>query len=104
MVETADIRERPNDIDVEVPTHEAIPETSGKARHVETHVSEPDQLESVVEEAREFGGVDVMVNNAALLIGGPYQKITPEEFDQIHAVNARGAFFGTQAAANDMID
>ena len=45
-----------------------------------------------------------MVNNAGLHIEGPMREITPEQFDRIHSVNAKGVFFGCQAAANDMIE
>ncbi|NHN47491.1 SDR family oxidoreductase [Halostella sp. JP-L12] len=100
----ADLREDPKDVDADLPTHEAIEEGGGRAEFVGTDVSDPAEIEAVVEAAREFGGVDVMVNNAGLFIEGGFREITAEEFDQIHGVNAKGVFFGCQAAANDMID
>ena len=103
-VVVADLDERPKDPDTEQPTHEAIEESGGVAAFVETDVADPNQVESVVAAAREFGGVDVMVNNAGLFISEPMCDLTPEKFDRIHAVNVRGTFFGTQAAANDMLD
>jgi NAD(P)-dependent dehydrogenase (short-subunit alcohol dehydrogenase family) len=91
--------------DAETPTHEHIDETTdGRGVFVETDVADPEQLESVVTAAREFGGVDVMVNNAGIHVSREFLDVTPEEYDRLHAVNARGAFFGTQAAARDMID
>jgi NAD(P)-dependent dehydrogenase (short-subunit alcohol dehydrogenase family) len=45
-----------------------------------------------------------MVNNAGIIVPGSILDIDTETFDQVHAVNASGTFFGTQAAANDMID
>jgi len=98
----ADLDEEPKDGDV--PTHERIEEAGGTAEYVETDVSDRDQLETLVEAAREFGGVDVMINNAGLIIPGSLRELTPEEFDSVFAVNARGVYFGTQVAANDMID
>jgi NAD(P)-dependent dehydrogenase (short-subunit alcohol dehydrogenase family) len=100
----ADVREDPKDVGETVPTHERIEERGGTAQFVETDVSNPDEIESVVEAAREFGGVDVMVNNAGLFVEGEFTDIEPEEFDRIFGVNARGVFFGTQAAANDMVE
>ena len=100
----ADLREEPKDVDADLPTHEAIEDGGGRAEFVQTDVSDPEAIESVVEAARELGGVDVMVNNAGLFIEGEFREITPEEFDRIHGVNAKGVFFGCQAAANDMID
>jgi len=71
---------------------------------VETDVSDRDQIETLVESARDFGGVDVMINNAGLFIGGSILELEPEDFERIHNVNAKGVYFGTQVAANDMLD
>ncbi len=88
----------------ETPTHELISEAGGHATFVETDVSNRDDIATLVAAAREFGGVDVMVNNAGLYVGGSILELEPEEFEQIHNVNAKGVYFGTQVAANDMID
>lgn len=114
----ADVRVDPKDTDIETPTHETIRENGGTASYIECDVSDPHQLEAVIEAAREFGGadggdpsargtspgVDVMINNAGFYTKRRFRDVTPEEFEQVHAVNARGAFFGTQMAANDMIE
>ena len=88
----------------DVPTHEAIREAGGEAAFVETDVSDRDQIRSLVEAARDYGGVDVMINNAGLFIGGSILDLEPEDFERIHNVNAKGVYFGTQVAANDMLD
>jgi NAD(P)-dependent dehydrogenase (short-subunit alcohol dehydrogenase family) len=108
----ADVRAEPKDRnaetvagDVETPTQELVDdETDGRGVFVETDVSEYDALAAVVEGAREFGGVDVMVNNAGIHVSREFLDVTPGEYDHLHAVNARSAFFGTQLAAQDMID
>lgn len=100
----ADVREDPKNTNETEPTHELIEAAGGTAAYVETDVAEPAQIKSLLREAREYGGVDVMINNAGLYIGKPLREVSPEEFDRIHAVNVRGAFFGCQAAANDMIE
>lgn len=53
----------------------------------------------------KFGKVDVLVNNAGV---APEKRLdvletTPESFDRLMAVNARGAFFLTQRVAQHMI-
>ncbi|MFC4551364.1 MULTISPECIES: SDR family NAD(P)-dependent oxidoreductase [Halorussus] len=100
----ADVREEPKDPDADAPTHEEIEDAGGRAEFVETDVSDPDQIQTAVEAAREFGGVDAMVNNAGVYTKRRFLDVTPEEFEEVHAVNARGTFFGTQIAAEDMID
>jgi NAD(P)-dependent dehydrogenase (short-subunit alcohol dehydrogenase family) len=97
----ADVREEPKDGGA--PTHESIEGSGGIAEFVETDVSDRDDIAAVVEAAHEHGGVDVMVNNAGVFIGGSILDLEPEEFERIHNVNAKGIYFGTQVAANDMI-
>ncbi|WP_224447546.1 SDR family NAD(P)-dependent oxidoreductase [Haloprofundus salilacus] len=103
-VVVADVREDPKDVGEETPTHELIREMGSDAEYVETDVSDRDEVESVVEAAREYGGVDVMVNNAGLFVEGDMLDLSPEEFRQVHRVNVDGVFFGVQAAASDMLD
>ncbi|NEU58140.1 SDR family NAD(P)-dependent oxidoreductase [Halorussus sp. MSC15.2] len=103
-VVVADVREDPKAEGESVPTHERIRDGGGDAEYVETDVSDPDQIRTLIESAREFGGVDVMVNNAGVYTKRRFREVTPAEFEEVHAVNARGTFFGTQFAANDMID
>jgi NAD(P)-dependent dehydrogenase (short-subunit alcohol dehydrogenase family) len=103
-VVNADVREGPKADGESAPTHEKIRGAGGRAAYVETDVSDPDQIRAVVEAAREFGGVDVMVNNAGVYTKRRFREVTPEEYDEVQSVNARGTFFGTQIAADDMID
>lgn len=97
-----DIEREPKD--ATTPTDRAIEERGGRGEYVETDVTERADLEALVETARECGGVDVMINNAGLQIPKPMSEVSPAEFERIHAVNSKGAFFGTQIAAADMLD
>jgi len=100
----ADVRRDPKDLGEDVPTDEAITEAAGTAEYVETDVSDPDEVASVVEGAREYGGVDVMVNNAGLYRGGSVTDLSVDDLDAMLGVNVRGVFLGTKIAANDMLD
>jgi len=100
----ADVDEEPRDVDAVVPTAQRIRDAGGEAHYVETDVSDPDEVESVVEAAREFGGVDVMVNNAGISRGGAFLDVTPAELDALYETNVKGVFVGTQVAARDMIE
>lgn len=53
--------------------------------------------------ADRFGRLDILVNCAAICLVDPLQEVTPERWDQVFAVNTRGAFFLMQAAARVMI-
>lgn len=102
-VVVADVREAPKG-DEEAPTHEAVEDAGGRATFVETDVADPEQVASVVEAAREFGGVDVMVNNAGIFRGGPLVATEPDALDEVYGVNVRGVFAGCRAAARDMLE
>jgi NAD(P)-dependent dehydrogenase (short-subunit alcohol dehydrogenase family) len=52
---------------------------------------------------RELGGVDIWVNNAGLFPSIPLTEMSPEVWDQVMAVNLRGVFLGSRAAARSMI-
>lgn len=97
-----DIERDPKTADT--PTDILITDTPGSGEYVETDVTNRDELKKLVESAHEYGGVDIMINNAGLQIPKPMSDVTPEEFDRIHNVNSKGAFFGTQIAAADMIE
>ena len=48
--------------------------------------------------AHEFGGLDILVNNAAIYETVGFEKITRRQWDDMFAVNARGPFLMSQAA------
>jgi NAD(P)-dependent dehydrogenase (short-subunit alcohol dehydrogenase family) len=48
--------------------------------------------------AAEFGGLDLLVNNAAVYQTVEFEKITPRQWDEMFAINARGPFLVSQAA------
>ncbi|MFC7157552.1 SDR family NAD(P)-dependent oxidoreductase [Halomarina halobia] len=100
----ADLRRDPKDVGEEVPTDKAISWGAGEGRYVETDISDPEQLEAAVAVGDEYDGIDVMVNNAGLFIKGGLFETTEEDFERIHSINAKGTFFGCQAAAADMVD
>ena len=51
---------------------------------------------------QRFGGVDVMVNNAARTPSTSLWDIGAEEWDEVLAVNLRGSFFGCRIAGRHM--
>jgi len=62
-----------------------------------TEASSPNQL--IDDVAASFGGLDVLVNSAAVMIRTPFGEITPEQWDGIMSLNLRAPFFLAQAAA-----
>ena len=54
--------------------------------------------EMVKEVAREWGGIDVLVNNAANYESVEFEKLTVKQWDAIFASNARGPFLVSREA------
>ena len=50
-----------------------------------------------------WGGVDILVNNAAIFDLAPIVEVTEASFDKVFAVNVKGLFFTLQAVAQHMI-
>jgi glucose 1-dehydrogenase len=49
------------------------------------------------------GGIDVLVNNAAIIHGADFLTLEEEDFDRVLRVNLKGAFLMTQAVARRMV-
>jgi len=58
--------------------------------------------ETVKEVVREIGGIDVLVNNAALYETVPFEEITVQQWDRMFASNARGPFLVSRAALESL--
>ena len=103
-VVVADVREDPREGGD--PTHERIgSETDADATYVECDVTETSDLEAAVEAADEFGGLDVMVNNAGIF--GPMGSITEidfEDYSELMAINLDSVFLGSKLAAAKLLD
>lgn len=74
-------------------------ELGGQAIGVPTHLGNVDDLEALVQRTvDEFGGIDVVVNNAANALAQPLGQMTAEAFIKSHEVNLRGPVLLVQAA------
>jgi NAD(P)-dependent dehydrogenase (short-subunit alcohol dehydrogenase family) len=63
-----------------------------------------EQVQRAVHEAvTHFGRLDILVNNAGIAPGNFAEDVTVEDYDLTMAVNLKGTFFASQAAARLMI-
>ena len=75
-----------------------------KVLAVVTDVSQKDQVEALIAAAvAKFGRLDIMVNNAGIAMVQDFLAVTKADYDKVLGVNLEGAFWGTQAAARQMI-
>lgn len=73
------------------------------ARGVECDVVEADALQRLLDTAaHEFGGLDVMVNNAGITRDATMRTMTVDQFDEVIAVHLKGCWNGTRLAAATM--
>ncbi|MEL6968100.1 MAG: SDR family oxidoreductase, partial [Pseudomonadota bacterium] len=52
----------------------------------------------------QFGDVDVLVNNAGIVVGGDFLEMTEKDFDAVLRVNLKGSFLCAQAVARHLVD
>ena len=80
-------------------TEAEIRELGGEATYYHLDVTVEENWRSVVEQVEnKYGKLNVLVNNAAILIGRSIEEMTEEEWDRIMGVNAKGVFLGTKHA------
>ena len=80
-------------------TQAALEAMGGRALGVPTHLGEPDDLRALVDATVDrFGGVDIVVNNAATALAQMIEDITPEAWQKVFDVNLRGPVLLVQAA------
>jgi meso-butanediol dehydrogenase / (S,S)-butanediol dehydrogenase / diacetyl reductase len=80
-------------------------ELPGLAGVLAADVSNLAQVHAAVNDAvRIMGGLDVLINNAGISIRHKFLDITPQEWDNIMAVNLTGVFYMAQTAARHMME
>ncbi len=75
-----------------------------RALVIPTDVSQSEQVFNAAQRAvKEFGPVDVWINNAMVSAYAPFTALSPEEFAHITNVTYLGQVYGTMAALRDML-
>ncbi|WP_011583090.1 L-iditol 2-dehydrogenase [Chelativorans oligotrophicus] len=91
------------DINVEAANRTAR-ELGAQAYAVELDVTDQASIDAAVRAVEaETGGIDILVNNAALFDLAPIVDISRESYDRLFSVNVAGTLFTLQAVARSMI-
>jgi NAD(P)-dependent dehydrogenase (short-subunit alcohol dehydrogenase family) len=82
----------------------AIEEAKRRALAIPGDLRDPAHCRALVTRvAREFGGLDILVNNAAFqMTHSSFLEISPEELDRVFRTNVYAAFYLAQAAVPHM--
>src|SRR3989338_2330146 len=81
-----------------------VKKTGSDAIFVKADVSREKDVKNLVEKAvKKFGKLDIMVNNAGIVLFGAADAITENDWDKVIDVNLKGVFFGTKYAAKQMM-
>jgi len=84
-------------------TAKEIVTSGGRAVFVRTDTSRLADIDALVAGTVErFGRLDILMNNAGVTKKLDFFEVTEADWDWIHAINAKGAFFCMQAAARAM--
>jgi 3-oxoacyl-[acyl-carrier protein] reductase len=78
---------------------DAITRSGGKAVAVGGDVSKADQAKGIIDAAiKNFGRLDILVNNSGVYEFGLLQEVTEEQFHRMFNINVLGSLLITQAA------
>lgn len=68
-------------------------------------VTNQDSIDMCVRQAvTQLGGIDILINNAAIFTAAPIDEITRNDYDKVFAINVSGTLFTMQAVARHMIE
>ncbi len=83
---------------------QTIEKNHGKALVIQADVSQYQEVTNLIQQTVEhFNRLDIMVNNAGMEIHAPFLDETEHNFDRVLGVDLKGAFFGAQLAAREMV-
>ena len=82
---------------------EEIAQRGRRAIVVRADVSRVDDVQTVVDQTlKSFGRIDVLCNNAGLIVRGEVDALDPVDWDEVIAVNLRGPFLCSRAVVPHM--
>jgi NAD(P)-dependent dehydrogenase (short-subunit alcohol dehydrogenase family) len=81
-----------------------VERAGGAALVIPTDVADPQAVEAAAAQVeREWGGIDVWVNDAMATVFSPFEKMSVEDFRRVTEVTYLGAVWGTRAALKRML-
>lgn len=80
-------------------------EIGEKAIALPIDVTDQDSIDMCVRQSvKELGGIDILINNAALFTAAPIAEIERADYDRVFSINVAGTLFTMQSVARHMIE
>jgi len=80
-------------------TEKTILDLGVQVEAVPTDVTDEKQIDALfIKTMERFGRLDILVNDAGIFTGGPIEKLSTEDWDEVIATNLRAPFLCTRAA------
>lgn len=93
------------DIDAASATTAMIRGNGGSALAMQLDVTDPDAWEAFGRDVlADHGCADVLVNNAGMLVGGPFLELSPADWDRQLGVNLLGVVHGCRVFGAQMVE
>lgn len=81
-----------------------VVEMGGEAVGIKTDVQNKEELDNLIKNTVEkYGKIDIMVNNAGVAITKPMLEMTEDDYNTVIDSNLKSVYFGSTAAAREMI-
>jgi NAD(P)-dependent dehydrogenase (short-subunit alcohol dehydrogenase family) len=79
--------------------------SQGEAMYIHCNVAERLDVRNLVAETlNAYGDIDVLVNNAGIVVGADFLDLEEEDFERVLSINLKGAFLCSQAVARHMVE
>lgn len=85
----------------------AVEDLSGFGDVIYLHCNVAERLDVrnlVAETLNAFGDIDVLVNNAGIVVGADFLDLEEDDFERVLSINLKGAFLCSQAVARHMVE
>ncbi len=83
---------------------EGIKRRDGRALALGVDVRRSESVQAMIDEAvKEFGRVDIMVNNAGISMAHPSEELAPDDWIRALETDLFGVFYGCQSAGRQMM-
>jgi len=98
------VNDLPQSADAAAEVVAAIGQDGGRALALAADISREDEVQAMFAEAvRHFGTVHILVNNAGIQRGAPFQEMSLEQWEKVIDVNLTGQFLCAREAVREFL-